>query len=187
MFTVDTKSTLVARFRNVISQEECGELIAKIDALGPETAPINTAEGTQVRTDVRNNERVMFDDFELAAKVFNVAKEHVPGEMRSRALVGANERFRCYRYRPGMRFAMHSDGSFERNEEEKSFYSFLIYLNDDFGGGETNLMTRPELSVKPETGLGLVFQHPIIHEGAEVTHGTKYVARTDLMYRKIAQ
>ncbi|MEL6106904.1 MAG: 2OG-Fe(II) oxygenase [Planctomycetota bacterium] len=184
MFTVDPRSTLVARIRNALSAEACAELVTKIDELGPETAPINTSEGTQVRTDIRNNERVMFDDFELAAALFEVAKGHVPSEMRNRKLVGANERFRCYRYRPGMRFAMHSDGSFERNNEEKSFYTFLIYLNEDFGGGETNLVTRPELSVKPETGLGLVFQHPIIHEGAEVTYGTKYVARTDLMYRK---
>ena len=35
----------------------------------------------------------------------------------------------------------------------------------------------------PETGLGLLFQHPIIHEGAEVKAGIKYVVRTDLMYR----
>ena len=34
-----------------------------------------------------------------------------------------------------------------------------------------------------QTGMGLLFQHPIIHEGAEVTRGTKYVIRTDLMYR----
>lgn len=33
--------------------------------------------------------------------------------------------------------------------------------------------------------LGVVFQHPIIHEGAEVLSGVKYVARTDLMYRDI--
>ena len=35
-------------------------------------------------------------------------------------------------------------------------------------------------------GWGLIFQHPLLHEGSEVTSGTKYVARTDLMYRKIA-
>ena len=129
----------------------------------------------------------MFDDKHLAEQLYETAKEHVPALMRSRELVGANERFRCYRYKPGMRFAPHADGSYERNELEKSFFTFLVYLNEDFVGGETNLATQPQLSVKPETGLGLVFQHPIVHEGAEVTSGIKYVARTDLMYRKIAR
>ena len=183
MFTVDEKSILVAKIPEVLSAEECQSLIAKIDEIGPEIAPINTSQGTRVRTDVRNNERVMFDDVDLAEKVFRKAQPHVPAEMRSRRLVGANERFRCYRYKPGMRFAPHADGSFERNND-KSFYTFLIYLNGDFTGGETNMATQPELSVRPEVGLGLVFQHPIVHEGAEVTSGIKYVARTDLMYRK---
>jgi len=169
----------------VLCAEECQSLIAKIDDIGPEIAPINTSQGTRVRIDVCNNERVMFDDVELAEKLFRKAESHVPAEMRFRRLVGANERFRCYRYKPGMRFAQHADGSFGR-ENDKSFYTFLIYLNDGFTGGEkkSNMATQPELSIRPEVGLGLVFQHPIVHEGAEVTSGIKYVARTDLMYRK---
>ena len=182
MFTVDRKSTLVVEIPNVLTADECAALIAKIDELGPVLAPINTMAGTRIRTDVRNNERVMFDD--PAERLFAQARPHVPAQMRSRQLVGANERFRCYRYKPGMRFSPHADGSFERNEDEKSFYTYLVYLNEEFEGGETKFATSPELSIKPRTGLGLVFQHPIIHEGAEVRSGVKYVARTDLMYRK---
>ncbi|HSG70719.1 MAG TPA: hypothetical protein VLA12_09915, partial [Planctomycetaceae bacterium] len=63
-------------------------------------------------------------------------------------------------------------------------YQDLVYLNDDFEGGETNFIVEPEVSIKPETGMGLMFQHPLLHEGAEVTSGVKYVARTDLMYRR---
>ena len=32
---------------------------------------------------------------------------------------------------------MHRDGSYERNDNEISFFSFIIYLNDSFEGGET--------------------------------------------------
>ena len=185
MYHVDKKSPLVATIQNVLSAEQCRELIVKIDALGPEIAPINTLNGTEVRTDVRNNERVMFDDHDLAAQILEVAKPHAPAEMRGRKLVGANERFRCYRYRPGMKFAMHADGAYRRNDDEQSFYTFLVYLNEGFGGGETKLLTSPEYNVKPKVGLGLMFQHPIFHEGVTVTYGTKYVARTDLMYRRM--
>ena len=187
MFTVDKQSTLVVEIPDVLSAPECAALVARIDALKPELAPINTMSGTKIRTDVRNNERVIFEDTKLATQLFEKARPHVPQVMRSRALVGANERFRCYRYKPGMRFAPHADGSFERSESEKSFYTYLVYLNGDFEGGETILATVPELSIRPRTGLGLVFQHPIIHEGAEVVSGVKYVARTDLMYQMIAK
>ena len=49
--------------------------------------------------------------------------------------VGANERFRCYRYKPGQKFAAHYDGAFERDETERSLLTFMVYLNDDFEGG----------------------------------------------------
>jgi len=89
-----------------------------------------------------------------------------------------------YRYKPGMRFAPHSDGAFVRDETEMSFYSYLVYLNCEFEGGQTTFLTEPEIQIEPQTGWGLIFQHPLLHEGSEVTSGTKYVARTDLMYRK---
>ena len=66
-----------------------------------------------------------------------------------------------------------------------SFYSYLIYLSEDFEGGETTFFTEPEVAIKPQIGWGLLFQHSLIHEGSEVTAGVKYVARTDLMYRKV--
>lgn len=184
MFTVDDASPYVVELDDVLTAEECDELVNRIDGMGPEIATINTAQGAKVRTDVRNNERVIFDDVDLALRLFEAARDHLPTVMRKRTIVGANERFRCYRYQAGMRFAPHSDGSFERNEDEKSFYTFLIYLNEGFVGGETNMFTKPELSVTPRRGRGLLFQHPIVHEGAEVTDGVKYVARTDIMYRR---
>jgi hypothetical protein len=57
---------------------------------------------------------------------------------------------------------------------------FMIYLNDDFEGGET---TFPEFLIRPEQGMALIFNHDVYHSGREVTRGTKYVLRTDVMYR----
>ena len=158
-------------------------MIARIEELGPKTATINSVGGTKVNLDVRNNDRVIFDDQALADDLLKRIDEDAPKEIFGRKLVGVNERFRCYRYQPGMRFAPHSDGSFVRDENERSFYSFLIYLNAEFEGGNTTFMTRPEIAIEPEVGMGLLFQHPIVHEGSIVTSGVKYVARTDLMYR----
>lgn len=171
---------------NVLSAQECRDVIARIEAEKPATAPINTLGGTRVRIDVRNNERVMFDDPELAAMLLDRVKGEVPAEIHGMELCGANERFRGYRYRPGMRFAPHADGAFVRNENEQSWYTFMVYLNEDFEGGRTTFLVEPEVSITPETGKALLFQHPLIHEGSVVTAGVKYVLRTDVMYRSVA-
>ena len=177
------ESPYIVEVDNVLTSEECEKLIEKIEALRPSVAPINTALGARVHTDVRNNERVMYDDQELAAYLVDQVRDRMPELIGNRVLVGANERIRCYRYKPGMRFAPHADGSFRRDDQELSVYSFLVYLNEGFVGGETRFFTEPEITITPKTGKALLFQHPIIHEGALVTDGTKYVARTDLMYR----
>jgi prolyl 4-hydroxylase len=65
--------------------------------------------------------------------------------------------------------------------------SNIIYLNEGFEGGETIFFVEPEVVIRPRTGAGLFFQHPIIHEGAMVTSGTKYAVRTDLMYKKTGE
>jgi hypothetical protein len=36
--------------------------------------------------------------------------------------------------------------------------------------------------VEPRTGRGLMFPHPIMHTGCEVTRGIKYALRTDVMF-----
>lgn len=99
-------------------------------------------------------------------------------------MCGANERFRCYRYEVGQYFAPHFDGAFVRHRDERSLLTFMVYLNDCPRGGETNFFSL-ERSVKPSTGTALLFNHHLLHEGAEVTEGRKYALRTDLMYRRV--
>ena len=40
-------------------------------------------------------------------------------------------------------------------------------------------------SVTPRTGTALIFNHDTLHEGEPVTMGTKYIIRTEIMYRRI--
>lgn len=180
---VDATVPYIDSVESVLTPAECRKLIARFEDSQPETAPINTVFGPRVRTDIRNNERVMFDDPELTADWFDRIEAHAPPKCHGRVLVGANERVRMYRYKVGMRFAPHQDGAFVRNAREQSFFSVLLYLNEGFGGGDTVFITKPEVRITPKQGLVLFFQHPIVHEGAEITSGIKYVARTDLMYR----
>ncbi len=56
----------------------------------------------------------------------------------------------------------------------------ILYLNDDFEGGETDFFG---FQATPRTGSAIAFAHERRHEGRPVYAGTKYVVRTDVMYR----
>lgn len=130
---------------------------------------------------IRNNMRLMYTDENLAAKYWADLKQYCPEKIDNNEAIGLNEQFRFYKYQSTQRFKRHIDGRFKRNEKEESRITFMIYLNDDFEGGET---TFDDISIKPKTGAALCFIHEQKHEGSPVLSGIKYVIRTDVMYRK---
>lgn len=180
---IDKATALVWTVEDFLPADRCAELIRHAEEVGFAAATINSAGGTEMRPDLRNNTRVIEDDVALAASLFERIRPHVPATMyRDAAVVGVNERFRYYRYHPGQRFVRHFDGSFRRNAKEESALTFMIYLNDAAEGGATRFLDL-DLEVVPRRGTALLFQHRLLHEGAEVTSGVKYVLRTDVMYR----
>ena len=90
----------------------------------------------------------------------------------------------CIRDSPGTddQFLIHTD--VQDHQSAKRYLAFLIYLNDDFKGGETTFPYN-KLTIKPETGKVLVFpptwQYP--HSGLPVKSGNpKYIMSTYLHY-----
>jgi prolyl 4-hydroxylase len=167
----------------VLSGGECEALVARIEALGPTVAPITTARGFELRPDLRNNTRVMFDDEALAARLFSAVARTLPS-LPGREVVGANERLRCYRYASGEFFAPHFDGRFRRTPHEASELTLLVYLNDTFEGGRTRFCDEA-IEVDPKPGRALLFFHRVRHAGNPVAPGVKYVVRSDVMYRSV--
>ncbi len=180
--SLDHGGPLVFTVPAVLDAAECTRLIERIDALGPTDAPITTPRGFVMNPDIRNNKRVIIDDTELARDLFERVRGALPAQLFGRRAVGANERFRCYRYEPGQRFAPHFDGAFQRDAFERSELTFMVYLNEGFGGGTTSFHDF-EVDVVPKAGGALLFQHRLLHEGCAVTSGVKYVLRSDIMYR----
>lgn len=171
--------------RNFCSPQECDAFIEQSEKAGYEEATIATAAGFVMNKDVRDNARLILDDSELAARLWQRAAEFLPGRIRTWQAAGFNERFRFYRYDPGQMFAPHWDGNFRRDNGEQSQLTFMLYFNDGFTGGQTRFYLAngaPRLEVKPERGMALVFVHHHLHEGAPVVQGRKYVLRTDVMY-----
>lgn len=180
---LDLRHPLIWTVSDVLDEAACTGLIARIEEMGPTEAPITTAAGFVMRPDIRNNTRVIFDDQALADDLFARVRGHLPAEMKGMAIAGVNERFRCYRYTPGQRFAAHYDGAFIRDAAERSWLTFMVYLNDGFVGGATDFPANRR-TIAPRRGTALLFQHALLHEGAEVLSGVKYVLRSDIMYRQ---
>jgi predicted 2-oxoglutarate/Fe(II)-dependent dioxygenase YbiX len=176
------RAPFIAVVHDFLGRAECAELVGRIESIGPGAAPITVGGGQQVMMpDIRNNDRVMFEDVALAASLFERLRPALPA--REDTAVGLNERFRGYRYTAGQRFQPHYDGAYVRNERERSEITVLLYLSDGFLGGDT-LFNDLNVRVTPKTGMALLFEHPVLHEGCAVLAGTKYVLRSDVMYRR---
>lgn len=87
------------------------------------------------------------------------------------------EELRIKKYEVGDSFDKHIDVA--DYASAKRWIAFLVYLNDDFEGGETEFYI-PELTIKPKRGNVLVFPplwtYP--HAGLPVTKGKKYILTT---------
>jgi len=168
---------------NLLTPEECKDFIDLAENSGMSIASITTPSGDKIDTNYRNNDRYIFDDHVLAQKLFDKIKSKlIHNDLKWRP-IGLNERFKIYRYNPGQNFALHSDASFIRNEKERSFQTILIYLNEDYEGGETEFFGMETFS--PKTGSAILFMHHLMHEGMPVLSGIKYALRTDVMYKRV--
>lgn len=171
-----------------LTEAECAGLIRRSEAMSYEPALVSTSSGARSIPDLRNNDRVIVDDPEYAATLWQRLEPLIPPTYQERwRASGLNERLRYYRYDVGQRFDWHCDGNYWRSETEESHFTFMIYLNDDYESGGTIFRSHPEytstdLKVQPQTGMALMFHHPVCHLGATVRGGRKYVLRTDVMY-----
>jgi len=177
---------------NVLTPEECQAYIDASEAIGFQ----DSAEYCyQYRS--RRNDRLMSDDEEMADFLFQRTVEHIPGTLvisgGTWKASGFNQRMRTCKYTQGHYFGKHIDGRFPQTRSHQSWLTFMIYLNDDsaFEGGNTifydSAGSKATHSIAPKAGLALVFiqgsEGNMLHCGEGITSGTKYILRTDIMFR----
>ena len=177
---VNYHSEIIWTIDNFLTKKDCDDLILFSEQKGYEEAKVSLAEGARLMKGIRNNYRLIYPDAQLAAQYWQHLKPFCPAEIESSVATGLNEQFRFYKYESNQRFKRHIDGRYKKNELEESRITFMIYLNDDYEGGETKF---DEVTIKPKTGTALCFIHEQKHEGCPVPVGTKYVIRTDVMYK----
>ena len=164
-----------------MAHEECRSWIEFSEQRGYEPAAISVGQRQVIRPEVRNNERLIYDSLELAEEMWQRVEGFIPNNVMDMEKCGLNERWRFYKYQAGQQFKAHKDGSYYRSINEWSAYTFMVYLNEEMKGGATNFRGH---SIRPATGRTLIFAHQLVHEGAPIVSGLKYVLRTDVMYRR---
>lgn len=176
--------------KNFVSAEWCQKLIERSEDLGFDVAKLTTTHGQVENLNIRNNRRLFFKDQDLAVDLFKKIEPALITPFGGRKAIELNEMFRVYRYEDGQQFDWHQDGFYQSPENLRSRFTFMVYLNDGFNGGGTTFADwsqRPEFedfTIRPETGMALLFFHPMPHRGDPVLSGRKYVLRTDVMYTR---
>lgn len=202
--------------RNLLTEGECQQIIDVIDsaALIPGSA----------KTFVRDNYVTAVDDEDASSDLFDriTASLRGAGEDTIRCnsenassfldngcgmkglweLHSLNPTLELVKYFSGGHFAAHYDGDTVVDAPTlRSFKTFMVYLNDEYDGGETNFGeyedatdTKPHISkdlvhtsFKARRGDCIIFDHKLWHEGQSVREGRKYLIKSNLMYRSTVQ
>ncbi len=197
---------------NVLSETECQRFINIAEHLGfNEDSPVSLPH------DIRHNENVNWVVSEnIDSTIWNRSTSLIQEQWHGQIAHGLNARFRFYKYNSGDYFKPHSDGSWpgsrvidgvlvaDAYEGMCSLYTYLLFLSDDYDGGQTQFMvsknnpSRPArsnedsnvVSVQTPRGGALCFphgSHPLhcIHSSEKITRGKKYIIRTDILFGNI--
>ncbi|CAI6339024.1 unnamed protein product [Periconia digitata] len=195
--------------RDVLTPDECMSIIAAGETM--EFIPDAPMRPQGEDTSVLAHNFYWIVDEAFHDRLWSRVKDFMPSSVAGRQVRGINRRFRVYRYIFGAEYRCHIDGAWPpsgidpdtdayqydaspKDARQSSLFTFLIYLNDDFKGGETTFFI-PNVKdgvinaypVKPIMGSVAVFPHgeaqgALLHEGTGVVEGAKYVIRTDVEY-----
>lgn len=166
----------------VLTKAECAALVARAEAAGFSPMALAYPPG------YRNNDRLVWDDEGFSARLFRRIAARLPQTLGGARVVALNPRFRVCRYTAGQSFTRHQDGAFEPTPERRSLLTCQLSLSEphEFGGGHTRFFSGRTgalyASVRPRRGDAILFRHDTWHDGEPVSHGTKIVLRTDVVY-----
>ena len=180
-FEILSDAPEVRLFPGLFSAAECAYLGAVAEPLLQPSVVVDPRTGRQVANPVRTS----------SAAGFPFAEENPAIHALNRRLAAASgsdvrsgEPLQVLRYAPGEQYHEHSDALPGVPPNQQRVLTFLVYLNEDYDGGETAF---PALGVRVRgrTGDGLLFRNALpdgmvdpraIHAGLPVTRGVKLLA-----------
>ena len=174
MFAPDVCKTLIDTYKSSKSKERIENFL--------------TPQFTQVNLNELNDKGYQKFTQLLCYKILEIVKEYkkdLPeyAEWFPERVFFEELRIKKYESGTADQFDIHTD--VQDHQSAKRYLAFLIYLNEDFKGGETTFPYN-NLTVKPKRGTVLVFpptwQYP--HKGMPVKSGSpKYIMSTYLHYQ----
>jgi prolyl 4-hydroxylase len=166
-------------FPSLFTTEECDWLVeTALPRLQPSVV-VDPQTGEQRLNPVRTSEAA---GFPLAAENPAIHALNKRLAAASGTDVRQGEPLQVLRYRPGQEYRPHFDAI--GGADNQRVLTFLVYLNDDYEGGET-LFVTPGIKVKGKKGDGLLFRNAgddgnpdpnSQHAGLPVTAGEKLLA-----------
>jgi hypothetical protein len=191
--------------KNVLDEKECNQILTASESIGY-TGDEPLAGQALGQASVLAHNFFWLADQSLLGAIYERCKPHLPPQINGHELTGLNSRWRLYRYVPGAVYRPHIDGAwpcsgllngkyvYDLPKTQRSRLTFLVYLNDDFQGGQTTFFLPTQhvglmysQAVTPRMGSVVCFPHgdttgSLLHEGSPVLEGTKYIIRADVLY-----
>ena len=214
---------------NFLTQNECNRLIDDAENGGFKPSALSGGgHGRTGREGARTSQFYVKDDVDFANILWKRVKSWVPSNLRDikpvpymssvtrgdeYKAIGVNEHLRFYKYNVGQHILKHDDYRMSRyrydpNQDkyyyQMTFFTLLIYLNDEFQEGQTTFWTKyategvvghcrfirdlefteADLKITPKTGRALINDHMVQHEGEAPKKGIKYIMRTDIVHER---
>ena len=183
----ETFKKRILRIENFLSEEECEYIIGIANPRMYESMVANGGENIQANKNLRNSESAGFASFaedeklralgERVTSLLEVTIDHLEG-------------MQVTKYNPGGEYKNHFDafGSSTENFSathgyNNRSYTVLLYLNDDFDGGET-VFPIIDHAITPKKGMLIAYPNLdhtarpslfALHRGNPVTKGIKYL------------
>jgi len=149
-----------------LTDEECDKYITEIDNKTKKYPFSNSA--------LSENDKYV--DTGLARSFYDKFISRI--DLTDSKIIGPNKWIMTSKYNNGDEFGIHTDTGlcFDLVNNVYSTHTVLIYLNDNFEGGETIFYDnyfKETTRIKPKKGSLLIFSMDLFHKGSKVS-GTKY-------------
>jgi prolyl 4-hydroxylase len=169
----------VRLFPKLFSYDECDFLIERSAPSLQPSLVVDPHTGHQVPNPVRTSDAVGYPLVAESPAIHALCRRLAEA---SETHVKQGEPLQVLRYRPGQEYRPHFDAI--GDEDNQRVLTFLVYLNEDYEGGETEFIATG-LRVRGKKGDGLLFRNADAsgapdrnsqHAGLPVTAGEKYLA-----------
>jgi prolyl 4-hydroxylase len=171
----------VRLFPGIFSSVECDYLVATAAPLLRPSTVVDPYTGRDIPHPVRTSSAVGFP-FIAENPAIHALNRRLAAA--SGTDVRAGEPLQVLRYAPGQQYREHSDALPGVAPNQQRVLTALVYLNDDYEGGET-AFPAVDLKIRGRAGDGLLFRNAspdgrpnprALHAGLPVTAGAKLIA-----------